>query len=308
MAIALPPISVLIPAYNAEATLMRAIDSVAAQGHAPIEIIVVDDASRDSTAAIAEAYDRPSVRLIRHTENRGAAAALNTAIEAATHELIAFLDADDEWLPGKLAAQVALIDQAPDLVLVATGFAAISVHGSLLYDYGLAPFAHQGRDFWRNLLVDAAIKKSSVLTRRRLVLAVGGFDVSLRVAEDQDLFLRLAALGPVGYVHERLVHYHETPGSLTKRAKSNDRRIVLPLIERHLAALGSRLTSSERRAVLARRTGNAAANLLGAGDWLGGAPLALRAIAYGDRPAAHLWRLFTTFPPVRAAKHLLRAV
>ena len=306
MATELPPVSVLIPAFNAAATLLRALDSVAVQDYAPIEVIVVDDASRDDTATLAERYDRLPVRLIRHVDNRGAAAALNTAIEAARHDLIAFLDADDEWLPGKLAAQVAQIVRNPDLVLVATGFAAIGADGGVLFDYGLAPFPHQGHDFWRNLLVDAAIKKSSVLTRRRLVLAIGGFDPGLRVAEDQDLFLRLAALGPVGYVHERLVHYHETPGSLTKQATSNDRGIVLPLIERHLAALGARLTTAERRAILARRTGNAAANLLGAGDWFGGVPLALRAIAHGDRPAVHLWRLFTTFPPVRAAKRLLR--
>lgn len=295
-------VSVLIPAYNAAATLTRALDSVADQGHELLEVIVVDDCSRDDTAAVAEAYARLPVRVIRHGINRGASGALNTALEAASHELVAFLDADDEWLPGKLAAQLAYLDAHPDTILIATGFGCFR-GGDLVYSYGLEPFPYARDEFWRLLLRDAAIKKSSVLTQRRLVLSIGGFNTQLKVAEDQDLFLRLAALGPVGYVHELLVKYHDTPGSLTKQATSHDLTHVLPMIERHVAAFASRMTAAQRRAVLGRRYARAAGNLLDGGAWRPGLRLWARAVACGEFNTLHL---AIKLPPVRALKDWIR--
>ena len=91
--------SVVIPAYNEEALLPRAIESVLAQTYAPEEIIVVDDGSKDATAAVASSYSEVSCI---SKDNGGLAAARNTGIEAASYEYIAFLDSDDEWLPNYL--------------------------------------------------------------------------------------------------------------------------------------------------------------------------------------------------------------
>ena len=105
-------VSVIIPAYNREKTIRRAVDSALAQTYPSIEIIVVDDGSRDHTAEILLEYGE-KLRLIRQ-KNGGASSARNTGIRAAQGEIIAFLDSDDAWLPHKISRQVALLDR-PEL-------------------------------------------------------------------------------------------------------------------------------------------------------------------------------------------------
>ncbi len=300
-----PPISVVMPAFNAAATIARALDSIAAQTRPPAEVIVVDDASTDATAAIAAAHALQP-RIVRHPANRGGAAALQSGLEAAASDWVAFLDADDEWLPGKLAAQAAARVAAPAATLVATGFSFIDRAGREAWEYGVTPFKHAGRDFWRNLLLDSAILQSSALVPRRVVLATGGVDVSMRTGYDQQLFVRLAALGPVAYVHDRLVRYHDAPGSLTKRPRVADILPVLAMHERHLALFAERLTAAERREVRRRRHAEAAGGLIAAKAW--GPALRATAIALksGEPPAPALWRLVTNLPPVRQLKRLAR--
>jgi hypothetical protein len=101
-----PLVSVVIPAYNRAAVVPRAIDSVRRQRYPRWEIVVVDDASRDDTAAVVERSGDSRIRCVRHPVNRGCPAARNTGVEAATGEVVAFLDSDDEWLPGHLASRL----------------------------------------------------------------------------------------------------------------------------------------------------------------------------------------------------------
>ena len=107
-------VSAVIPAYNAGKYVGRAIESVLAQTHKADEIIVVNDGSSDDTAEVVERFGG-AVRFIRQ-ENAGASVARNTGIEAATSEWIAFLDADDEWLPNKLKLQTEHLERNPKLV------------------------------------------------------------------------------------------------------------------------------------------------------------------------------------------------
>ena len=297
-------ISVVIPAFNATATLARAIASVRAQvfdGEA--EIIVADDASRDGTAALAESL---GARVVRLNQNGGPAVALKAGIEAARHDLVAFLDADDEWLPGKLAAQVAALRAMPDAVIVATAFTRVDRDGHRLWTYGDAPFAHGPHDFWKVLLADSAILKSSALCRREAVLASGALDSGLRSGEDQLLFQALAATGPVAYVPEPLVLYHDQPGSLTDRVPAAS---VSATLARHLAAIdrmAGRLTPAERRAIEGKRYAEAANGLVAARAWGPAIAATVRAIAAGEAVAPQLWRLLTNLPPVRGLKRLVR--
>ena len=113
-----PYVTVLIPAYNAAATIQRAVDSVLAQTYHDFEIVIVDDGSRDATAEIIAAYDSPAIRLLRLARNQGESGAMNEGIAVAKGELIAFLDADDEWLPTKLAKQVQALQANPNAVMV----------------------------------------------------------------------------------------------------------------------------------------------------------------------------------------------
>lgn len=119
-------ISVIVPAFNAARFIGKAILSIQNQDYANLEIIVIDDASTDRTTEIAGGFD---VTLIRHAQNQGAASARNTGIVQARGALMAFLDADDEWLPGKLATQVQTLQAHPHLIGV-TGFLKV-VSGSL---------------------------------------------------------------------------------------------------------------------------------------------------------------------------------
>ncbi len=106
-------ISVIIPLYNRREEIGRAIASALRQSHAPHEIVVVDDSSRDNSASAVAALGDQRIRLLRHERNRGAAAARNTGIAAAEGEWIALLDSDDEWEPEKLARQLAALQAAP---------------------------------------------------------------------------------------------------------------------------------------------------------------------------------------------------
>lgn len=281
------PVSVLIPAYNAAPTLARALDSVAAQTLRPAEVIVVDDGSADGTAAVAAAHPL-GVRLLAHEANRGSPAALRTALAAAGHDLVAFLDADDEWLPGKLAAQMAALAETPDAAMIATGFANIAPDGRQRWTYGAEPAAREGAEFWKALLEHSMVAKPSVLTRVSLIERAGGPDPALAVAEDQDLWIRLALLGPVRYLPQVLLRVHDAPASLMKRQRAADLTHVLPLVERYLARLADRLTSDEARRIRRRRYAAAAANLVDKGYWREAWGVLRVAMANGEPLAPHL--------------------
>jgi len=306
------PVSVVVPAYNAAGTLGRALDSIAAQTLAPAEVVVVDDASSDATGAIAEAHPlRP--RVVRHARNRGGGAALHSGLEAARHDWVAFLDADDEWLPTKLSRQWAMLGSgaaAPaegrEPSVVATGFLFVDRSGVEAWRYGCEPFAHSGDRFWRNLLLDSAILQSSAMVRRRLALATGGVEASMRTGYDQHLFVRLAAFAPVAYVHEALVRYHDSPGSLTKAPRPDDVLAVLSMHDGHLARFADRLTPVERREARRRRHAEAATGLLAARAWRPTLACLATAIGNGEPPVPWLRRLASNLPPARALKRLVR--
>lgn len=299
-----PPVSVVIPAYNAAGTIGRALASVVSQTYdSPVEIIVVDDASSDDLKGGIKPFD---VRLVTLPRNVGPALALKAGLEAASHAFVAFLDADDEWLPGKLAAQTAALAAMPDAAVVATAFTRIGRDGQPAWTYGDTPFAHGPHDFWKTLLADAAILKSSALVRRDAALATRTLDSGLRSGEDQALFLALATKGPVAYIPMPLVLYHDHPGSLTDRVPA---KAVRAALAHNLAAItreAHRLTFGERRAILGRRHAEAATGYVAAGAWAPALAATARAIVNGNAPAANLWRLITNLPPVKSAKAALR--
>ena len=102
----MPTVSAVIPVYNREHTILRAIESILSQDHPVTEVIVVDDASTDRTCSVVKSIQDSRIRLIRHTVNRNGAAARNTGLQQATGALVTFLDSDDVWLPGKLRSQL----------------------------------------------------------------------------------------------------------------------------------------------------------------------------------------------------------
>ncbi|MGD0939356.1 MAG: glycosyltransferase family A protein [Terracidiphilus sp.] len=208
-------ISVIIPAYNAERYIAEAIESCLSQTYAPHEIIVVDDRSSDRTAEIAESF-APRVRVIRLAENVGVATARNQGIQASTGDWLAFLDADDYFLPEKLELQRRCAQQNARAVLIYTGFRIIAVDGSESGGQFIPPGELLPMLRYRNRM-----NASSVIMRRDAFDSVEGFDPSLRIAQDWDMWLRVAARFSVelfAAVPEPLVVYRRVAGSLSSSA------------------------------------------------------------------------------------------
>ena len=183
-----PKVSVIIPVFNRSEAVRRAIESVLAQTCQDFEIIVVDDASTDSTPDVVTAFTDPRIRLIRHERNRGGSAARNTGIQASSAPYVGFLDSDDEWLPNKLERQLEVFERAGDQVgLVYAGSERVGEDGVVSRDL---PRRHP--NLTRTLLLENVIGETSVgLIRRSVLDKTGGFDESLPACQDVDLWLRI---------------------------------------------------------------------------------------------------------------------
>jgi glycosyltransferase involved in cell wall biosynthesis len=300
-----PLVTALIPAYNAAATIRRAVDSVLAQTYSDYEIIVVDDGSRDATADILANEYGDRVRLLRLPKNQGESAATNEGIARARGELIAFLDADDEWLPDKLEKQVAVLRRNPDAVMVSCGCRFLDAAGNVVREFGLPPASLDRNEVWRLLLARTCIAKPCVLARRSALLDAGPFDTSLAIAEDQDMWIRLATIAPVEFVPEFLTTVHDTAGSLTKVYARKMDRYVLPMVRRHVERQRHRLSAGEVRRILAERYAAVGRNLYRAGAHLRGMALLMRAAVMGYHVGESLWYLFAASPPARVLKHAI---
>lgn len=206
-----PLVSVIIPAYNAAEFISEALESVLVQTYRPLEIIVVDDGSRDGTSAVVERFVSKGVRLILQ-ENAGPSAARNRGIAAATGNYIAFLDADDLWMPETVQKLVSYIVNNPD-VRLAFGDAGSFGPEGVLFDsafkkYGFPDLA--GRNVVANAFENLFEKGNFILTgtvlvERECLDNVGYFDEKLRYAEDADLWVRIALFYKIGCVPEPLM-------------------------------------------------------------------------------------------------------
>jgi glycosyltransferase involved in cell wall biosynthesis len=199
-------VSVVIPVYNCPDRIEGAVRSALDQHPKPIEIILVDDASTDPIdAATVNAID-PCVRIIRHEVNRGGGVARNTGIDAAQGDLVALLDADDRWLPGKLEKQLSQLRDQPENVF-ACGNIAIDRGEPEQKLYNWRP-PHEGEDISRYFLVHfCTFQTSTLVVPAKLAKAVR-FDHRLRRHQDWDFIFRLIKYGArFVYCHEPLVTY-----------------------------------------------------------------------------------------------------
>lgn len=209
-----PATSVVIPAYNAAWCVGKAVDSVLAQKGCGFEVVVVDDGSTDDTAAVLARYG-DAIRVVRQ-RNQGLSAARNAGIRAARGEFVAFLDADDWWLPGKLAPQLALLRARPEVGFCSCAARVEDPDGRLL---NLWPAPRWRGPFLVHLFgsaADVAGSGSAVVARRALFDRVGGFDESLRSLEDIDMWMRLAAVTDYACLDEPLVVILKRPGSMSR--------------------------------------------------------------------------------------------
>jgi glycosyltransferase involved in cell wall biosynthesis len=196
-----PTVSVVIATYNYGQYLPQALDSVRDQTLSDWETIVVDDGSTDYTPQVIRPYLQEARFRYHRTENRGPSAARNTGVSLSRSPLIAFLDADDQWMPTKLARQVALFQNNPELGLVCARKQLLEADGMLYEARGASFFrGHVLPQLFQNNFVGL----STCMTRRAVLDHVGLFDEGYRRAEDYDLWLRIAAHYPIDFIDEAL--------------------------------------------------------------------------------------------------------
>jgi glycosyltransferase involved in cell wall biosynthesis len=209
---------VIVPAYNVEEYIEETLQSVFDQTYPNIEILVVDDGSEDNTLKTLEKYGS-KIRVFQQ-KNMGVAKARNFAAEQAHGEWLAFVDADDIWLPNKLTAQLEGLGNENWSHTDSTYFGykqdGETKRSELSPQYGGEVFSY--------LIVNNFITTSTVLIKKGIFLSYGGFDESLRALEDWKLWLDLSIKEPLNYNRNVLAQYRVTPGSTSRKARE-----ILPL-------------------------------------------------------------------------------
>lgn len=210
-----PAVSIIIPVYNASTHIVRALNSITHQTFTDYEVIVVDDGSTDDSVIKIKNHAL-NVKLIAQT-NGGASSARNVGIKAAKGEYIAFIDADDEWLPSKLSVQIMHLEKKQSLIAVyckdynLRGQQNIAVHSSPdLIEKNCEEIFMQPYN----------ITTSSFLIKSTVLREVGGFDENLKTAEDIDLYLKASVFGNIGELSESLCIKHDVEGSLGRAISS----------------------------------------------------------------------------------------
>jgi glycosyltransferase involved in cell wall biosynthesis len=238
-------VAVVIPCYKQAHFLGDAIESTLKQTHAPSEVVVVDDGSPDDVRGVAARF--PHVRYIRQG-NQGLSAARNTGIRATTSELLVFLDSDDRLLAHAIQRGVTNHRLHPECGFVAGRMNLIAADGSPLQRW--KPFPVADDDFAQLLINHCGIYPLTVMYRRSAIEAVGGgFDTSLRSAEDWDMDIRLARRFPFYLYNEPIAEYRKHGNNMTRNAP-----VMMKSIMRVLHAQRA-FTRRDRNLEPARRRG-----------------------------------------------------
>ncbi len=223
-----PLVSICVPTRNQAAFLGGAIASALAQD-AELEVLVHDDASSDGTESVVRAISDARVRYLRHERPMGVASNRNTCLARARGHYVAWLDSDDEYLPGMLARQLGVLEATPGTGLVHGGFHPIGADGERLRDWP-APFTHDtiepARQAFRNLIASNEITTSTVVVRRSCHEAAGGFRRGAGASSsDWDAWLGIALSNDVAYTAEPIARYRQHAATISRGTSGTGERL-----------------------------------------------------------------------------------
>jgi glycosyltransferase involved in cell wall biosynthesis len=219
-------ISVIIPVYNAEETILETIKSVQLQTISDLEIILVDDGSSDKSLEVIKGIVDERVKVFTY-ENAGAAVARNRGLAHAKGEFIAFIDADDLWTLDKLELQLAALQKHPEAGVAYSWTSFIDEKGKLLYVQ--QPVYFEGNVYPQLLVSNFLVCGSIPLIRRQAIESVGELDPELKSTHDWDYWLRLAAKWSYVLVPKHQIFYRQVPGSISSKIEVREKYNLMAL-------------------------------------------------------------------------------
>jgi glycosyltransferase involved in cell wall biosynthesis len=300
-----PRVSVITPVYNGTRTIARAIESVLAQSFRDLEMIVVDDGSTDGTLEILQGYgDRITLLKQKHLQQ---AIARNLAVKASRGEYLGFLDADDSWLPDKLARCLEELDRESRCVMVYSNMFAVNADGAdLAYEMIPAPVAHAPS--MEELLTRLwPIVPSTVVMRRETFDRIGGFSPAIAGCEDIFFWLLAREQGEFRYLPDQLVRFtYDTYPELLRvlrRDIEGGTQNFIPMLHQRYGQRADALATYYRRhkVSLLSRAGLLA---LAHGDMHEARRCFIRALRWNPAETKTYLRLMRTFMPARLAIRL----
>jgi len=228
-----PLVSVVIPVYNGEKYLKKTIESVLNQNYQNFEVVVVDDASTDSSLEIINSFIKihpQKIRLIQHSKNKGCPAATkNTGIKNAKGKYIAFIDQDDIWKKEKLTKQIEIIIKKKDLIAnFANGYILNSENSKIIARQWphINQFPNQKEIQQRLLKGNFILTSSCALVKKDSLIQLGGFDEQMKLADDYDLWFRLSLIGNLSFINLPLFYWRYHKSSLSHNEEKHLKDLI----------------------------------------------------------------------------------
>jgi glycosyltransferase involved in cell wall biosynthesis len=233
----MPQVSIIIPAYSAERTILETIRSVQQQTFQDFELIIINDGSKDRTVELVESVKDERLKIFSY-ENGGVCVARNRGISHATGEFIAFLDADDVWTSDKLKLQLAALKQYPEAGVVYswTYFMDVDEQGDASTFLPSPPYAFAGNVYKRLLVSDFIHSGSNTLVRRQAIESVGGFDPTCAGCADWDYWLRLSAHWSFVVVPKHQIFYRRAAGCMSSNVEVMRKEALIAMEKAYRAA------------------------------------------------------------------------
>ncbi len=222
----MPEVSIVIPTYNAEKTILETVESALAQTFTDFEILVINDGSTDSTLNLIEEIGDARLKIFNY-ENSGVAIARNRGISLAAGQFISFLDSDDLWLPDKLESQLFALKNHPAAGLAYSWVSYINTQGDFLYSQ--EPIYYEGNVYPQLLARNFLTCGSTPLIRKHVIDSVGGFDPSVPPADDWDYWLRVSEKWNFKVVTKHQVLYRISPHSMSLNVEAMERAHMMVL-------------------------------------------------------------------------------